>query len=677
MDSGDLRPKGPALQAFSVNWLLFGFALLILPQWARLPIWLVLVTSGLAIWAWAGKRFGVRMPGRVLRILLVLVLAVIFAVTVRGRFTVEAASDFFVLTVALKWLELRSRRDLYVLFFILCYLAAVNFLFRSSPGWALLDFVGILALFNALQGSQGGYLKRGMLQTWKRMGKLFLLALPLVIGLFIFFPRISPLWSVPLVSDRGTTGFSDTVAPGDISHLAQSDRRAFRVRFGGELPPPRERYWRGLVLEDYDGRAWRERQSYSPLSPPGKVNSEAGAGPLPTDEYEVLLEPTYQRWGFALRDSVPVSSNISAMGDSLIRFRRPVDTTVRYRMKRLSVAPPPAHLTAAVRFRDTALPSGGNPKTRAWALSLRARYGTPSAVVAAVLNYFHTQPFYYTLNPPKLGADPMDTLLFQTRRGFCAHYASATAYVLRAAGIPARLVVGYQGGEVGADGRYLIVRQYDAHAWVEVWLGGRWVRVDPTAAIAPERIEQGLQSAVSDPADFLADNWMAPSRYNNIAWVRWINLQMDAFNYRWERWVVGYQGNTQLALFGHLSRHVGKRELGWISAGLVGLFALGVALWSLWRARQERRGEGTARLFSQWRALLSKAGVASQASETPLQIARRAYDRDPALGRLSMNFARQLNSHYYDSSRGTPERELWRQLKRFKRSVRTFKQRKT
>lgn len=661
---------------FSLNWLLLGFALLLAPQWGRLPIWLSVVTCALALWVWGGRRLGIRLPGRTWRILVVIALVLMYAVTVRARFTVETASDFFVLTVALKWLELHSRRDLYVLFFILCYLGAVNFLFRSGPGWTLLDVIGILALFNALQGAQGGTLRRSMLQTWKRMGTLFLIALPMVIGLFIFFPRIGPLWSVPLVSDRSTTGFSDTVAPGDISHLAQSDQRVFRVRFAEKIPPARLRYWRGLVLEDYDGRAWRERQSFTPPGPPGKVNEEAMAGPLKPGEYEVLLEPTYQHWAFTLKNSQAVSSNVESAGDALFRFRRPVDTTVRYRMRLTDEPSTVSQLGAATRFRDTALPRDGNPRTRQWARSLRERYDTPQAFVLALLQYFRTQPFYYTLNPPKLGADPIDTLLFQTRRGFCAHYASATAYVLRSVGIPARLVVGYQGGELGADGRYLIVRQYDAHAWVEAWLAGRWVRIDPTAAIAPSRIEHGLQSSLSDPGDFLAENWMAPSRYNDVPWIRWVNLQMDALNYRWERWVVGYQGNTQLALFGRLSHHIGQRELGWISAGLVGVFALAIALWSAWRARRERHSMGPARLFRQWRELLMRLGVASHPTETPLQIATRAHDVDPALGRVSMSFARQLNTYYYDPARSAPERELLHQFKRFKRVAQTIRRRK-
>ena len=650
-----------------IYWLLVGYVLLIIPGLPRLPLWQLAYAVILPVWH-LGMTLGwwARL-GAAVRMSLVLAGVGLFFGTLSGGFNVDSVARFFVLSLSLKWLELGRRRDVYVLVFILCYLAAVNFLFQTQVLWTLVNLGGVLTLFNALQWLQapaGG----AVVATWRRMARLLLISAPLIVALFIFFPRVGPLWSVPLVNGPARTGLSDHIAPGDLANLVRDDSRAFRASFAGQLPPPAERYWRGLVLDRFDGERWM--RSHQPgRSRPGKVLSEATAGPLAKGEYEILLEPTHQRWAFALSRSRPASDNIHATRDGLVAFPRPVESSVRYRLRRLagSVDAQVRVLTARERSHYLTLPTQGNPQARQWARTLAAKSPTPSALAVTLLRYFHQKPFFYTLRPPDYGANPIDELLFSRRRGFCAHYASATAFVLRAAGVPARIVVGYLGGEPSIDNSYLIIRQYDAHAWVEFWQEGvGWIRMDPTAAIAPSRVENGLRDSVADQADFLVGDWTSTQRYRDLPGVNWLNLQIDRINYQWQRWVVGYEGKTQLQLFSHWGKGIGLRELGLYSAGLIGVAALLGVL--LVQGRQWRRSarDPYRRLLVQWYALLQGQGLAVAPTQTPLQAAALCSPLGPAFKARAETFARLISNHYYASDSPDTRRQLQQLLRQMR-----------
>lgn len=650
-------------------WLLVSFGLLLIPQWDRLPPWLIAACSVLALWRWLGQSGRLSLPGRWLRLVIMLGLIGAYVATVHGRFTVETAASFFVLAVGLKWLETRTPRDFYVLFFILCYLAAVNFLFQQGVLWSVLNLAATFILLVGLQVLNAPQAPNALKAGWKRLGGLLLKTLPLVVLLFIFFPRMAPLWSVPLVSGQAKTGLSDQMEPGSISSLAQSSERAFRVTFGGAMPPPRERYWRALILDRFDGGKWEQWQPDA-RQPAGRVLSDGGVGALKPNEYDILMEPTYQRWAFALDDSRAVSRNVEETANGLFRFRRPADTAVRYRLVRTEPETEVQTLSQLDRQRYLHLPPQGNPRARALARSLRQEHDSDRGFVNAILQRFRNQAYFYTLRPPKMPDNSIDTLLFEAKRGFCAHYASATAFLLRAAGIPARIVMGYQGGSPGDDGQYLIVRQYDAHAWVEAWLPDRgWVRVDPTAAISPARIESGLREAVADEGSFLENEWASPAKYGDIALVQWMSLKLDAINYQWQRWVVGYQGQTQMNLMSHLPGNLSLRDLGYLSAGLVGVVVLLAAAWSLWRQRSGQSADPVQRLFNDWLRLLKRQGMEPRPARTPLELAAQAAKADPERARMHLAFARAVNNHYYGSGSFTPEdrrrlRFLLRQLRR-------------
>lgn len=661
-----------SLSSRAIVWLLVSFALLLVPQWDRLPLWLLMACAALAGWRWLAQTGRVGLPGRLLSAMVMVSLVGVYIATVHGRFTVETASSFFVLAVALKWLETRTARDFYVLFFILCYLAAVNFLFRQSVLWAVLNLAAVFVLLVGLQVLNAPDAPDVMAAGWKRLGGLLLKTLPVVVLLFIFFPRMSPLWSVPLVSGQAKTGLSDQMEPGSISNLAQSSERAFRATFAGSLPPHRERYWRGLILDRFvDGR-W-EQWPVDPRQPAGRVLSDGGVGPLKPGQYDVLMEPTFQRWAFALDDSRAVSANISETATGLFRFNRPADTSVRYRLQQSGPRQNEAQLSELDRQRYLSLPSDGNPRARTLAESMRADYPSAAELIRKLMQRFRTEAYFYTLRPPKMPNNSVDALLFDVKRGFCAHYASATAFVLRAAGIPARVVLGYQGGSPGAGNDYLIVRQYDAHGWVEAWIPGQgWIRVDPTAAISPARIESGLQDAVADEGSFLENEWASPQKYGDVAWLQWASLKLDRINYQWQRWVVGYQGQTQMNLMSSLPGNLSLRELGYFSAGLFGAGVLAAGLWSTWRQRRRRPRDPAMRLLDDWQRLLERTGIAVGPASTPSELAASASRQQPEASRLHHAFARAMNNHYYGDGamRYDDQRRLKGLIRQLKRSSR-------
>ena len=393
-------------------------------------------------------------------------------------------------------------------------------------------------------------------------GKMFVQALPLAVLLFLFFPRLpGQFWAMPARS-QATSGLSDEMSPGDVSDLSLSADLAFRARFEGELPPPRERYWRGPVLHDFDGRTWRR-------------SNRVSAGATRDDVRPGISLSTHV--GAASANLGIWARHADRMAAAACEGRSPTSSKLRPRATPISVVtafeldiadcvsgngPSATHDTQS----DCRLTRGAQSRARALALQMRADSGTDEAFIQAVLNKFRSEEYFYTLEPPRLEVDSIDDFLFNTRRGFCEHFASAFTALARAAGIPARVVTGYQGGEYNSIGGYLIVRQSDAHAWSEVWLEGRgWVRIDPTAAVAPERIEQGLSAAMGEdepvPGRLLSSN----------ATLNQLRLLWDSVNAFW---------NDQVVEFGELQQRwlleqLNIDEPGWETLGIAIALGLG------------------------------------------------------------------------------------------------------
>jgi transglutaminase-like putative cysteine protease len=455
--------------------------------------------------------------------------------------------------------------------------------------------------------------------------KILALAMPLAALGFVLFPRVNgPLWGQPEGGRGAHTGISDTMAPGQFSNLAQSDEAAFRVKFEGAPPPQTELYWRGPVLGAYDGRTWtrvtpRAYPGRKPDTPPSQLTLKVQGTAL---RYQVTMEPTDSRWLFALEmpQALPQLSEGSASvsGEFEIQAGSPLRERIRYELASYTDFRLQAGETLDNAYQWLLLPYGRNPQALAAGERLRHAHPDPVQRVQAVLSQFNHDGFAYTLEPPLLGKDAVDEFLYTTRAGFCEHYAGAFVFLMRAAGIPARVVTGYQGGELNPIDGYLTVRQSDAHAWSEVWLPRQgWVRVDPTAAVSPDRVRRNLASALPPPAPFGFEGLgrlMQPDPDSLLAKVRYA---IGAANNSWNQWVLNYTPQRQHAFLASLQDGV----FSWRSAGLlIVACALLPIAGKFWRRRRE---DPVDRLYSALCHRLGQLGLPRAPDEGPTAYAAR------------------------------------------------------
>ena len=366
-------------------------------------------------------------------------------------------------------------------------------------------------------------------------------AVPVMLILFVLFPRIpGPLWGLPQDANSGMTGLGDSLQFGNISNLTQNSSIAFRVQFKGAAPAQNQLYWRGPVLWHQEDRHWTMSSSQIGLQPESLITQGT---PI---EYTITLEPHNRTWMLMLDMPTLIPADAKLTHDYSVVADKPVRTRTRYAGTSFNTYTLGANLGERERILSLQINEGENPKT----VQLAKTWGVLSAAdkINIALNMYRQQPFVYTLRPPVLGDNPVDDFLFKSKRGFCEHYATSFVYLMRAAGVPARIVTGYQGGEFNPNGNYYIVRQSDAHAWAEVWLADKgWVRIDPTAAVSPERVESGLADALND-----IDELPLMARNNN-AWLKKVYLNWDGVNNGWNQWVLGYDDKKQLDFLKKLS----------------------------------------------------------------------------------------------------------------------------
>lgn len=577
-----VAPQPPLL------WVCAASAAAILLDAGQVAAWITLIALGLVGWRLAAAFGAARLPGGIVRIALGLALvAAVFAQfhTLNG---LAPGTAMLMLMATIKLLETRSRRDQYVVIGGTLFLLLAACLDRQELARVPLYGLEALLCCSALAvvayapgtGMQALPAPAGLRahEVVALAGRTLLYALPLSVLLFLFFPRLpGHFWAVQS-GDDAVTGLGDTLTPGSITELTASYDIAFRVRFDGETPVPGERYWRGPVMHEFDGATWKAGWYAS-----GETQRlDCFSRPL---RYRVFLEPTSRRWWLAL-DTVmdSPSASVRYTDDYQLIAAQPVYRPLSYSAVSCAGARSFALLSPAARLEDTRLPPGRNPRTAALAVRLRQRAGSDAAFVQAVLAFLHTGGFSYSLTPPSLGSEPVDDFLFHTRTGFCGHYASAFVDMMRAAGVPARVVTGYLGGQLNPyDGTY-IVRQSDAHAWAEVWLQGRgWTRVDPTAVVAPERLYRGI-------LDLLPGSVSAPERLVH-AWP-WLDRALErweALNGWWNDSVVGFNYRAQLDLLGALGfRSPELRDAGWA-------FAAALLAWLAWVSWQFGKEPGPPR----------------------------------------------------------------------------------
>ncbi len=601
-------------------------ALSVLPHVAHLPWWTTVAFSLLFAWRLALVLSGRWLPRASVR--WAAALACIVAVyahydTLLGR---EPGVALLVLFLGLKLMEMRARRDLFVVIFLCLFLLLAAFLHSQSIVTAAAVALALYGLLAAMLTMQFRNEETPLGQRLRSVGLMLAQALPVAAALFVLFPRgAAPLWGLPSDAQRARTGLSESMTPGAIASLAESDALAFRVRFDGKVPPMARMYWRGPVFGAFDGSTWRAATSRAPAAAP-RVRFAGNGAPI---RYTLTQEPTGYRWLFALEMPQRVRAGtleVLHRADLQLVARSPLHARVQLTIESGTDYVAGEDETGTALLAALALPPGSNPRTQEMAALWRAQEGvgaqSDQRLIGRALALFGAAPFRYTHDAPALGRHSVDDFLFGTRAGFCEHYASAFAVLMRALGIPARIVTGYQGGELNpVDGNWQ-VRQRDAHAWSEVWLAERgWVRVDPTAAVAPERVERGVRADARRRALAAGDEWPLLLR---------LRFNLDALGHAWNQWILAYDGGRQRTVLERLGIPAADwRHLAALLAAALGASIGAVALLTL---RPHQRRDPLAQAWDAFCERLAAVGLQRAPHETPSRyLARVARSLDPAM----------------------------------------------
>jgi len=613
-------------------WLLPGLLLAFIPHLTHLPATIILFSIFLFGWRLCYELRFFRLPTRLVRMVLTLTALVITFIEFHTLFGRQAGVGLLVVMLCLKLLEMKTDRDTVVTIGLGYFVVITVFFFNQSIFIGLYMSAVVVLLTTALTANSREGVKTLRSHNFKIASTMLLQALPLMLLLFFLFPRISsPLWNLPSDSFGGTTGLSDSMSPGKISQLSNNNAVAFRVQFEDPIPPQHQRYWRGPVFTYFDGQTWSSSSnvSYELYSQPDSKSMSFRANGKPVN-YTVTLEPNNQKWLFALEmlSTLPQNSDLSPNYEVIARL--PIQQLTRY-----SVQSYPEYLLDSEIKPNLAryLQLPKKPTKRIQELVDTWRNEATSGhedIVNSALQNFRELPFYYTRNPPLLLNNPVDEFLFESRRGFCEHYASSFVYLMRASGIPARVVTGYLGGENNPISNYFIVRQSDAHAWSEVWLEEKgWQRIDPTAMIPPSRIEnsQDLQRIASGIAAEVP-GWTA-NLWKKMAY-GWDNI-----NHFWNQWVLNYNTKRQQNLLGDLLSWIGFDNVDWrglvtlLFSGMLLIFGL-IAL-RLLRKDPEKRDPAVI-AYEKFCRKLAKRGIVRNPAEGFTNFSHRARQQNPELG---------------------------------------------
>lgn len=651
------KAVSPYLDVRNLMWLLAAMVIVVAPHMLRLPPWVAILFIVLVGWrAWIAWS-ALRSPPRVFMWGLTIA-ATLATFQQYGRiFGRESGVTLLIVMAALKLLEMRNQRDVTLSIYLGFFLVITNFLFSQSIPLGIY----MLACVWIFVGTLVGFNRTGSAPTLgERMrpaGALLVQSLPLMIAFFILFPRAQgPLWALPQDSRSGQTGLSESMTPGNIANLIKSDAIAFRVKFEEKLPPYQSLYWRGPVLVDFDGATWRMPEL------PGGGNFVYARKERLT-KYTVTLEPHNKTWLFALDVPAELPPDSYMLSDLQLRARRPINQRYRYEMAswltyQYGLRPSQYIQPPALRFDETR-----NPRTVALGRQWARENPDPRAILSKAAQFFGTG-YTYTLEPPLLDpVNPYDDFLFTSKAGFCEHYAGSFTLLMRAAGIPARVVTGYQGGEVNPLNAELIVRQADAHAWSEIWVKDEgWVRIDPTGAVSPLRVENGVNAALGPigviPSLIAADVFGILSNLR-FAW--------QMMNSQWDQWVVGYNLDRQRQFFSQL----GMPSVDWRTLGLwlmVSTFVLGglLSLGLVFRERPRRR-EASAASWDRFCNKLALAGLQRAPHEGPIDFLHRVKAARPELAAsVEEIIGRYVQARYGDGASKDDLRALARLVRDFR-----------
>ncbi|MFT3758761.1 transglutaminase TgpA family protein [Thauera sp.] len=632
--------SGSALDRRQGTWLLGAAALTMAPHASWLPLWITGLCAMLLAWRGLLLWHGRQAPSQ----WLLLPLTVAAAVGVRAEFGHFFGKDpgvaLLALLLGLKLLEIRAARDIRSTA-MLCFFLQLAIFFEDQgfPVAALALCASVLTLAALVaqtdpNGRGGEHLR--MAATLIAQG------LPFMLLLFLLFPRIEgPLWGMPADAFNARTGLSESMSPGSISALSQSAEIVFRARFADEIPARRQRYWRGPVLTRFDGRSWQAEHAQEATMPFHPADGKRV-------DYSLTLEPHGKRWLLALDFPAATGPALRHTSDFRLLATRPLQSRVQHELNAYPRAVVGLAETEAVLATARQLPPGFNPRTQALGARLANDAESHEQILQRAISHLQDASLLYTLQPPLLGRDSVDEFLFDSRRGFCEHFASAFTVLMRAAGVPARVVTGYQGGEINPMDGHLVVRQFDAHAWSEVWLAGRgWVRVDPTYLAAPRRIDDGLAAALP------AGEALPFSLRAQYDWLRNMRLRWEALSNAWNQRVLGYNPERQREL---LSRLGFDPDDAWRLAGVLAAATCMLFLCLLLWTNRARRGSEP--LDQAWQALstkLASRGLARHPWEGPHDYAQRVASAIPELAAavqaIGVDYASLRYGPHSDSTR--------------------------
>ncbi len=651
-------PQDKLITYSGMLWLLAAQIVVMLPLIFYLPIWLLPILIFSAIWRIRVMHGHYAQPGRIVKGIVGLLGVGVLAASGIPFVSLDMTASLLMLGFAYKALEVIQKRDAMVVILTGFILVGVLFLYNQSILITLYGIVSMAVLTGALIAIQQSR-SYAILPNLRLSSMMLLLCLPLMLLFFLFAPRFEPFWTVPQPGGQAKTGISDSMTPGDIAELSKSDDLAFNVKFFGERPKQNELYWRGLVLQHFDGKTWTQSGASSEGGLANKSDNDNNRYSAKEVEdslvkkgdglrYEVIYQPSGQPWLFALTPVLDIEGGAFYGADFRIISFRDIHEPKLINLTSYPGSLREVELSEYNRKLALELPDRGNQKSRLLAEQLIASSASKQEYINKVLSRYRQDQYFYTLRPPRLSGDnSIDDFLIDSKKGFCAHYAGSFVFMMRSAGIPARVVTGYQGGEWNEEGQFLAVHQFDAHAWTEVWLEGQgWVRFDPTSMVAPSRIEQNLETAMEAEGSFLEGNLLS---FSKIKWLDGIRKKIDSAQYAWRRHVLGYDSNAQQNFLKKLFGELSVQKIALIVGGLFGGIIL---IWVLFLGLARKRNDEAIehQLYRRFCDLLAKKGVTREVSQTPEMYSQLAVKKLPALAGEIYSFTQAYTSLCYDPS---------------------------
>ena len=655
------EPKEPLelLERGLLPWLLCVTFITTAPLFFYLPIWLSIFILGVIAWRAVLWHKNLRLPPSYVYWPIVIIGIIAIRWHFHTFFGKEVSVALLALFVSVKLMEVRTKRDAIVCIMLGFFIVLTHYLFTQNIFIAILLFIFVTVLTATLLRLYGG--QQPVRDLLKQASVIVAQAIPILVVFFLLFPRLpGPLWSMPRDAS-GKTGLSTEMTPGMIAKLVQSNEIALRVKFSGEIPDPSRLYWRGPVLDLFDGKTWF---SYDTVRPMRRPNIQERGESV---TYEVTLEANNEPWLLALDYPVKLPEESFLTSNMQLNRSRPVDQRLRYTVTSSLDAAAGIDESREMQLRNRFVPTSFNPQAQALAKEWKNNIKDPEKISQQILIFFAKNYFTYTLEPPLLGRNSIDDFLFKTRQGFCEHFAAAYVFLMRSAGIPARVVTGYLGGELNPIDNYFIVRQMDAHAWAEFWVEGKgWIRVDPTSIVSNIRIEGGLRAAMPD-----SEQLPFLERLNNET-LLYLRDRWDAVNNSWNQWVIGYSADRQNDFLNSL----GFSKPNWRTLIIILISLCMIILFAIFFWAMRNRPKPVAPNIKAWLNFctqLEKIGIFRDIWEGPMDFAKRVSKQYPELAPTVKEAAEHFIRGQYSKEEDFSEKinSCTEQLKHQKISART------